>query len=66
MTRRMARKGTLTHSIEQMRVGEKKEFPAEQYTSVVVLASNLGFKWKRKYTSHKDTERRIVTITRTA
>lgn len=66
MTKIKRRKDTLTYSIEQMKVGEKREYPAERYLSVTALASSLGFKMNRKYTSAKNKEKRTVTITRTA
>lgn len=66
MTKSSKRKGTLTYDIEQMKVGEKREYPAERYLSVTALASSLGFKMNRKYTSAKNKEKRTVTITRTA
>lgn len=60
----MARKGTLTYDLEQMKIGEKRNYPSERCQSVASLASTLSFRWGRKYTSKKDKKRGIITVTR--
>lgn len=60
----MARKNTMTSMLEPMKVGESKDFPAEKIFSVQTMASMLGFKWKRRYSTSIDRERRVVTVTR--
>ena len=49
-----------------MQRGESITIPVEQvgYTTVRGYASDLGFAYKRKYTTHRNREERTYTITR--
>ena len=51
-----------------MQRGESITIPVEQvgYTTVRGYASDLGFAYKRKYTTHRNREERTYTITRIA
>ena len=60
----MPKKQTFTTEFEQMKVGDKKEYPASKYTSMRSLASTLSFMLNRKYSTSIDREKRIVTVTR--
>ncbi len=60
----MPKKQTFTSEFEQMKVGDKKEYPASKYTSMRSLASTLSFMLNRKYSTSIDREKRIVTVTR--
>ena len=60
----MPKKQTFTSELEQMKVGDKKEYPASKYTSMRSLASTLSFMLNRKYSTSIDREKRIVTVTR--
>ncbi len=60
----MAKKKTITSELEIMQVNEKKEFPAELVMTLQSMASMLGFKWNRRYSTSIDRERRVVTVTR--
>lgn len=60
----MKKKQTFTSELEQMKVGERKEYPAIRCTSVRSMASTLSFMLNRKYSTCIDKERRIVTVTR--
>lgn len=50
--------------LEPMQIGESKEFPAEISLSVKSMASMLGFKWDRVYSTRNDREKRVVIVTR--
>ena len=54
----------MTYDLEQMKIGEKRNYPSERCQSVASLASTLSFRWGRKYTSKKDKKRGIITVTR--
>ena len=60
----MPKKQTFTSEFEQMKVGDKKEYPASKYTSMRSLASTLSFMLNRKYSTSIDREKRIVTVPR--
>ena len=60
----MPKKQTFTSELEQMKVGEAKEYPAARCTSVRSMASTMSFMLNRKYSTCIDKERRIVTVTR--
>lgn len=60
----MAKKRTLTSELEAMKIGDIKEFPASLCFSVRSMASMLGFKLDRIYSTATDRERRIVSVTR--
>ena len=60
----MPKKQTLTSEFEQMKVGDKKDYPASRYTSIRSLASTISFMLDRKYSTSIDREKRIVTVTR--
>lgn len=60
----MPKKQTFTSEIEQMKVGDKKVYPALRCTSVRAMASMLGFRYNRKYTTESDKKNRTITITR--
>lgn len=60
----MPKKQTFTSELEQMKVGEVREYPAARCTSVRSMASTLSFRFNRKYTTESDKKRRIVTVTR--
>lgn len=60
----MAKKKTITSMLEPMKVGDSKEFPAELSMSVKSMASMLGFKWNRVYSTRNDREKRVVVVTR--
>lgn len=60
----MIKKRTITSMLEPMQVGESKEFPAEISLSVKSMASMLGFKWNRVYSTRNDREKRLVIVTR--
>lgn len=60
----MAKKKTITSELEIMQVNDQKEFPAELVMTVQSMASMLGFKWNRRYSTSIDRERRVVTVTR--
>lgn len=51
-----------------MEVGESLSIPVEVvgYTTIRGYASDLGFAYKRKYSTHRNREERTYTITRTA
>ncbi len=61
----MARKRTLTSELESMNVGDTKEFPASQSVTMRSMASTLGFKLDRTYSTETDRERRVLIIKRT-
>ncbi len=61
----MARKRTLTSELESMNVGDTKEFPASLSVTMRSMASTLGFKWDRTYSTETDRERRVLIIKRT-
>lgn len=60
----MAKKKTVTGELEPMRLGDRKEFPADMCMSVRSMASMLGFRWNRIYKTETDRERRVVVVTR--
>ncbi len=60
----MAKKRTITSELEPMQVGETKSFPAALSITVRSMASMLGFKWDRVYTTETDRERKIILVTR--
>lgn len=60
----MAKKKTITSELKPMQIGEIKEFPAELVTTLQSMASMLGFKWNRKYSTSIDRERRVIVVTR--
>lgn len=60
----MAKKQTLTSEFEQMKVGERKDYPAFRYPSVRSMVCMVGFTLDRKYSTCIDRERRVVTVTR--
>lgn len=60
----MTKKQTFTSEFTQMKVGEKKDYPALRYPSVRSMACMVGFMLDRKYSTCIDRERRIVTVTR--
>lgn len=60
----MAKKKTITSELKPMQVGEIKEFPAELVTTLQSMASMLGFKWNRRYSTSIDRERRVIVVTR--
>ncbi len=60
----MAKKGTLSYDFEMMQVGEEKEYPASKVMTVQSMASMLGFKWDRIYSTCIDRERKVVTVIR--
>ena len=60
----MAKKQTITSELEQMKVGESKDYPASRYTSVRSMASTMSFMLDRKYSTCIDHERRAVTVKR--
>lgn len=51
-----------------MAVGESITIPVDEvgYTTIRGYASDLGFAYNRKYTTHRNREERTHTITRTA
>ncbi len=61
----MGRKCTIREELEPMAVGETKEFPAERNDYVRYLASVLGFKWDKVFTTAMNRERRVLEVTRT-
>lgn len=54
--------------IINMQMGESITIPVEQvgYTTIRGYASDLGFAYKRKYSTHRNREERTYTITRIA
>lgn len=60
----MPKKQTFTSELEQMKVGETKEYPAVKCTSARSMASTLSFRFNRKYTTEIDKKRRIVIVKR--
>ncbi len=52
--------------IISMQRGESITIPVEQvgYTTIRGYASDLGFAYKRKYSTHRNREERTYTITR--
>lgn len=58
------REDTLTSELLSMDVGEKKEYPAMRINSLRSLASTLGFRFDRKYTTCIDKKKRAVCIKR--
>ena len=60
----MPKKQTFTSELEQMKVEDKRIYPASRCTSVRSMASTLSFRYDRKYTTESDKKRRIVTVTR--
>ena len=54
--------------IIDMNRGESITIPVEQvgYTTIRGYASDLGFAYKRKYSTHRNREERTYTITRIA
>ena len=54
--------------IINMERGESITIPVEQvgYTTIRGYASDLGFAYKRKYSTHRNRAERTYTITRTA
>ena len=61
---KMPKKQTFTSELEQMKVGEAKEYPAARCTSARSMASTLSFRFNRKYTTEIDKKRRIVIVKR--
>ena len=59
----MARK-TTSLELENMQVGEVKDFPREKINSVQALCSMDGFRLDRTYATHMDKERGVVQVTR--
>jgi len=51
-----------------MGVGEQITIPVDLvgYTTIRAYASDLGFAYRRKYSTHRNREERTYTITRTA
>lgn len=60
----MPKKQTFTSELEQMKVGEAKEYPAARCTSARSMASTLSFRFNRKYTTEIDKKRRIIIVKR--
>ncbi|HIT83150.1 MAG TPA: hypothetical protein IAA99_02980 [Candidatus Avibacteroides faecavium] len=60
----MPKKQTFTSEMEQMKVGDKKVYPASRCTSVRSMASMMGFRYDRKYITESDKQRRTITVTR--
>lgn len=54
--------------IIDMKRGESITIPVEQvgYTTIRGYASDLGFAYKRRYSTHRNREERTYTITRNA
>lgn len=54
--------------IINMEMGESITISVEEvgYTTIRGYASDLGFAYKRKYSTHRNREERTYTITRTA
>lgn len=54
--------------ILNMEVGESLTIPVEEigYTTIRSYASDLGFAYQRKYSTHRNRVERTHTITRTA
>lgn len=54
--------------ILDMGVGEQITIPVDRvgYTTIRAYASDLGFAYRRKYSTHRNREERTYTITRTA
>ena len=54
--------------ILNMEMGESITIPIEEigYTTIRTYASDLGFAYLRKYTTHRNRMERTYTITRTA
>ena len=52
--------------IINMEMGESITIPVEEvgYTTIRGYASDLGFAYKRKYSTHRNREERTYTITR--
>ena len=61
-------KTSLRQRVIDMQVGDSITIPVEEagYTTIRGYASDLGFAYKRKYSTHRNREERSHTITRTA
>lgn len=59
-------KTSLRQRVIDMQVGDSITIPAEEagYTTIRGYASDLGFAYKRKYSTHRNREERSHTITR--
>lgn len=60
----MAKKRTLTGELEAMQIGDIKEYPASLCMTVRSMASMLGFKLDRIYSTATDRDRRIIIVKR--
>lgn len=60
----MAKKQTFTREIEQMEIGERRDYPAIRCSSVRAMVSTLGFQFNRRYSTKIDKKRRVITVTR--
>ena len=60
----MAKKHSLTNEFAAMKIGDKREYPAERCSTVYSMASMMGFRLDRKYQTETDRERRVITVTR--
>ena len=61
-------KTSFRQRIINMKRGESITIPVEQvgYTTIRGYASDLGFAYKRRYSTHRNRAERTYTITRTA
>lgn len=61
-------KTSFRQRIIDMEIGESITISVDKvgYTTIRVYASDLGFAYKRKYSTHRNRAERTYTITRTA
>ena len=64
MQTQTAKNVTYTEQLRQMEVGKTLLFPPEKLASMKAIASSLGFMLGRRYTVHRDRERRVVEVSR--
>ncbi len=60
----MPKKQTLTGELYQMEVGEERDYPAARCATLRAMASLVGFRYDRIYSTSIDRERRVLTVTR--
>ena len=55
---------TFTSQLNELAVGEFREFPASLCTTARSMASTLSFKWDKKFTTKTDRQRKIIIVKR--
>lgn len=66
MKENINKRGFIKQKLESMEVGESYDFPIEKLMTVAATASNIGAITRRNYSTARNRDRGIVSVTRTA